>query len=91
VAFALDQLLANFPKYVTASAFERRWAAETEGQDRLNESLGCSHFRLSVRGVSYSFSSGSNLHEVRLRVVRLQDVRLKNQQSFHHSVSEEFY
>jgi len=57
----------------------------------VNESLGCSHFRLSVRGVSYTFSSGSSVHEVRLKVVRLQDARLKNQHSFHHSVSEEFY
>jgi hypothetical protein len=31
------------------------------------------------------------VHEVRLKVVRLQDARLKNQHSFHHSVSEEFY
>jgi hypothetical protein len=27
VVFALDQLQANFPKYVAAAAFERHWAA----------------------------------------------------------------
>lgn len=31
IAFHLDQLLANFPKYVAAAAYERRWAAECQG------------------------------------------------------------
>lgn len=33
----------------------------------------------------------NNLHDVKMKFVKLQDARLTNIQAFHHSVSEEFY
>ena len=87
--FSLNNLQVNFLKYVAINCYENSWLGDIVNEN-VNENIGSSHFRLILKGLSYTFSSKENLHEAKMSYVKLHDVRLKNSVNyqFHHSVSE---
>jgi hypothetical protein len=87
VNFELGRLQINLLKYVSSTFYQRSWTADGH-RDKVNSSLGCSHYRVVFAKFNYSFSSINNRHDIAMKYAKMHDVRLSNVQAFHASINE---
>lgn len=87
INFELGRLQINLLKYVPANFYLRCWTADGN-REKVNSSLGCSHYRAVFAKFNYSFSSINNRHDIGMKYAKIHDVRLSNVQAFHASINE---